>query len=534
MKLLIFDINKNCLLKLCTLPFVCLFLSLSEGRAQIAEDALLLSRLQTTGTARIQGMAGTGFALGGDVSAASLNPAGLGFYNRSSVVFTPTFNYTGTNTNYEGVPAEAFDTRFSISNFGIVFNNNKNNEELIPSDWRGGSFAITFNAVNSYDYSYNYGPAIGQSFSIIDEFVNQSNGIPVSELDDNVGANPPNIIGYPEAAYNNYLINADPVTGDTYVASIPAEVTSDQEGELTEETRLNQWNFAYGGNYKDKLYMGVSIGFFNFSYVRRNEYREVFHYPQDYIDNNLAYFPVDDQLSIQFVDDLQLSESLTIDGSGINAKLGFIYRPVEELTIGLSYQTPTVYSLNNEESFDLASHVTNIQESDEDEPFDSDAVSKGNLNLAEYNLSTPSRIGAGLAYFFEKYGFITADAEYVNYEANRFTSNEFSTSNLNQDVDDLLTPVVNYRVGGEFRYELLRVRLGYAMNHNPIKVANDQVQRDQQTISGGIGIYLPVFFADLTISNTQFESDFAPYLGAPYYLRENSNTKAMLTLGFNF
>lgn len=530
------EINKRFFFKSCVLPFVCLFLFFSKGNAQIAEDAVLLSRLQTTGTARIQGLAGTGFALGGDASAAYINPAGLGFFNRSSIVFTPTFNYVSANTNYEGVTMDAFNTRFNISNFGIVFNNSKDEDDLIPSNWRGGSFAITYNAINSYNYQYNYGPATGLNFSIIDEFVRQSNGIPVSELDENISGDNPNIIGYPEAAYNNYLINADPATGTTYVASIPAEVTTTQEGDLIEEIRLNQWDFAYGGNYKDKLYAGLSLGFRSFSYNRKNEYRELFKYAQDYIDNNLTFFPVDDQFSIQFVDSLRLNESMEINGSGINASLGLIYRPIQELTIGLSYQTPTFYSLNNEESFDLTSNVRNIQPNDDpNSAFDSEnALSRGNLNVAEYSLSTPSRIGVGLAYFFEKYGFLTADVEYVNYESNRFVSNDFSTSDLNQGVDDLLEPVINYRVGGEFRYEMLRFRLGYAINQDPTQIANDQVERDQQTLSGGIGIYLPSFFADLTVSNIRFESDFTPYLGAPYYLQENNITKAVVTLGFNF
>lgn len=507
-----------------------LFLSNQMAQAQIAEDALLMGRLQTTGTARLQGLGGTGYALGGDVTTAYLNPAGLGFYNRSSVVFTPTFSYVGTNTNYEGASADAFNTRFNISNFGIVFNNTK--DEIIPSDWRGGSFAITYNTLNSYNYDYNYGPANNLGFSIIDDFVRRTNGIPVSELESNLDMDPPDILGYPEAAYDNFLINPVPGNEDTYVASIPAGATSNQEGDLMEESRLSQWNFAYGGNYKDKLYLGVSIGFRSFSYIRENEYRETYNYPQDY---NPPFFPVDDQLSIDFVDYVQLNETLKIEGSGINAGLGVVYRPVEEVTMGLTYQTPTFYTLTNEEYFDLSSVVLGIQESDATNPFDQDRTVNGNRTITEYTLSTPSRIGAGLAYFFEKYGFLTADIEYVNYASNKFsTSENYSLSDVNENVDNIFKSVINYRVGGEARVDMFRFRAGYAMNVDPTQYSNDKINRDRRTISAGVGIYSPQFFADLAVSNTSYESDFSPYLGAPFYKQETGITTAMITLGFNF
>ncbi len=538
MSLFMLKINNKFLLPFYSALTLSLLFFVAPAPAQIAEDALLVGRLQIAGTARVQGLAGTGYALGGDASAAYLNPAGLGFYNRSSVVFTPNFNYVGTTTNYEGTSADAFMTRFNVSNFGIIINNTK--DDVIPSDFRGGSFGITYNAVNTIDYDYNYGPADNLPLSIIDEFVAQSNGIPISEIDNNIDDG--QFIGFPEAAYFNFLINPDPATGNTYIASIPAEVTTRQEGDLTEKSRLSQWNFAYGGNYKDMIYFGATVGFRNFSYLRENEYRETYNYPQEYIDNDLTFFPVDDQLSIQQVDYVQLNETLRIDGSGINASLGIIYRPIEAFTIGLNYQTPTFYSLTNEEYFDLFSRVLGIQESDTSEAYDigvdeGDGLVRGNRIVSDYSLTAPSRLGAGLAYFFEKYGFITADIEYVNFTNSRFsTSENFSLSDVNEDVDRIYKPVVNYRVGGELRLDMFRLRAGYAMNQDPTNFTGDQLNRDRRTISAGVGIYSSQFFADLTVSNTQYESDFPPYLNYDgiYYPQEIRNTQAMLTLGFNF
>ena len=59
-------------------------LNSSEGNAQsYAESALLFSRTNPGGSARIQALGGTQVSLGGDYSSAFSNPAGLGMYNKS-------------------------------------------------------------------------------------------------------------------------------------------------------------------------------------------------------------------------------------------------------------------------------------------------------------------------------------------------------------------------------------------------------------------------------------------------------------------
>ena len=233
-----------------------------------------------------------------------------------------------------------------------------------------------------------------------------------------------------------------------------------------------------------------------------------------------------------------LAEELEIRGTGINANLGVIYRPINELTLGFSYQSPTYFSIRTEETFTLASDVRNIQETDD--PTDAFNIelndpALGNRFINEYNLSTPSRTGFGLTYFFEKYGFFSVDAEYVNYQSNRFSNSDVSSlSQVNQDVEVLFEPVINYRAGGEFRYNIFRLRAGYAFYDDPTQFTDDTLDRDRVVISGGVGINVSSFFADLSVSRTSFESDFVPYLNGPFISQSNSQTRALLTLGFNF
>lgn len=527
--------NKHYIL---TLIF-CTFL-VAGSYAQFAEDALLISRNAPVGTARMLGIGGGGVALGGDVSSAFINPAGLGFYNRSQAVITPNFQNARTNTNFLGVNSETFDNHFNVSNFGVVINNTK--DDIIPADYRGGSFAITYNQTNSYNINYTFGPA-DNTFSLLDEFALQAN-----DIGDDAGILLDNASDgffprYIDAAYENYLINAYPDDQNSYVASIPLGTEALQEGRVEEIGRQSEWNFAYGGNYKDKIYFGASLGFKNFTYERTNTFDETPFYTEEYQDDVAAgfpFFPVDDQLSIDYVDYVTLEETLRLDGSGINATLGFVYRPINELTLGFSYKTPTFYSLTEEYFFNLQSTVLGVQESDDSAPFDvADNLVEGTPNFSEYTLSTPSKINGGFAYFFEKYGFITADVEYINYEANRFSSNEFNTGDVNTEIDDVMESVINYKFGGEFRYDIFRLRLGYAMYTDPTQYVDDNLDRDRQVLSGGVGISTPSFFADLAVVNTQYSTDFFAYQGIQYFeggliQSDNNLTNVVLSVGFNF
>ncbi len=457
--------------------------------SQIAEDAILFGQYSPTGTARFQAIGGAGFALGGDVSAAALNPAGLGFYNRSSIVLTPAANNLNTNTDYLGTSAEVFGTQFNVANFGIVINNTK--DDLIPADWRGGSFAVTYNQLNTLNFEAEY-QGDGLNNSILNDFAGEANFL-VDEFGEDFNTiqqrvNDGNIIGFAEAALQNFLIRPDD-TGQNFFESTPDDATTNQSGTISTTGNLSQWNFAYGGNYKDKVYVGVSVGFRGFNYEVEKEYRETYNYTQQYLDfinEGNFFFPGGegrDNVSVDFVDYNQVNEVLDISGTGINANLGVIYRPLTELTVGLTYQTPTYYSVRTEEFFDLYSEVVGILEVDDIEQlFDigegtgNPGLTQGNQVISEYNLTTPSRTGIGLAYFFEKSGFITLDAEYVNYAANRFSTNEnFSVNEVNNDVETLFKSVFNFRAGGEFRYKILRFRAGYAFYDDPTLFPDDRL-----------------------------------------------------------
>ena len=525
---------------LVTLLFCCSTAYAQLSFPSLSEDARLFSPLQTAGTARYQGFGGAGFSLGGDISAGLLNPAGYGFYNRSSIAITPTFRGVQTNTNFGNVEANDYYGNFNVANFGLVISNTKEDASL--SNFRGGAFAVTFNQRNTFSYTNSYeGPT--SEFSIIDDLAQRATGIPVSEFDNELSQQPQQIPDYLTAAYNNFLINPVLDGSNTYRGSLPVGVLAQPSGDAETLGRLNQWNFSYGGNFQDKLYLGASIGFMSFSQERQNEFRETYIYPQDYIDfidGGGFFFPVEDgPVSIDYVDLVQLNETQEISGTGINANLGVIYRPIQELTIGVSFLTPTIFSVEERSFFDLFTEITGLQQ-DSASQYEPEAtrLSRGNEGTFSYNLKTPARVGVGASYFFQKYGFLTADVEYVNYPGYRFSTSENNasdvTSGANQDVDLDYQSVINYRLGGEFRYDIFRLRLGYAMYKDPTNFQDDTLDRDRQSFSGGIGVVTSSFFADVSVVNSQFNTDARIYGGSDFYSQENNALNILLTLGFNF
>ena len=527
---------------------VALLLSGTTAFAQLSfpslpEDARLFSPAQTVGTARVQGFGGAGFSLGGDISSGSLNPAGLGFYNRSSVAITPSFRGIETNTNFEGTGQNSYLGDFGVASFGLVIANAK--EGAVPSQFRGGAFAVTFNQTNNYSFTNSYqGPT--SEFSFIDDVALQANGIDVNILDSELEQNPPQIPDYIAAAYNNFLIN--PVFDEngvatTYLGSLPVGVLAQPTGVSQTSGRMNQWNFSYGGNFEDKLYLGASIGLMSFQQKRQNEYRESYLYPQEYntfINEGGFFFPVEGgAVTIDYVDDIRLTEVQEVIGTGINANLGVIYRPIEALTIGVSFLTPTLFGVEEKSYFDLETNIRGLQQ-DDSASFEPqfNRLSRGNEGVLTYNLKTPARVGVGASYFFEKYGFLTADVEYVRYSSYQFSSSDNGAANImsgaNQEIDAVYNSAINYRVGGEFRYNVLRLRLGYALFGDPTDFENDSLNRNRQSISGGVGVMTSSFFADLAVTSSRFDTDARPYNGADFYTQTNNVTNVLLTLGFNF
>jgi len=478
------------------------------------ETALLFSRTRPTGSARIMGMGGAQTSLGGDYSSAYSNPAGLGMFNKSEFSISPGFNSSKINSEYLGKPLSDSKTNLHIPSLGFVFQNEQDGRNGFLS----GAFAVSYSRINNFNQNFSYS-GTNQNNSIIDFFLQDAAGLqPDSFLFGGNNFNSPTGL-----AYSNFLIGEatirDPNNNPTdYFSDVRVDDFPFQEERVQTEGAQNQWSFSYGANFNDKFFIGGGVGFTTLRFETQKRYSEKFS------DGPLF--------------DLSLAENLSIRGSGINATGGFIYRPIEILQLGASYTSPTLYKLTDvynatmNTSWNNWDYYGNKILGNESE-FTDDVIS-------EYDLRTPGRLNLGASVFFQKYGFLSADVEMVNYSGAKYSSS-FSGISYNSDNENIKTlyqPTVNYRIGGEFRYESYRIRAGVSYMPDPFRSKQNDVSRDITSLSGGLGYRAKKFYIDAAVVFTQGNSSYRPYRVnsqfSPVVELNNKTTFGMLTLGFPF
>jgi hypothetical protein len=474
-----------------------------------AESALLFSRTQPTGSARIQALGGTQVALGGDYSSALSNPAGLGMFNRSEFTFTPALNFYNTSTNYLGSPAEESSSKLNIPGLSYVLHLPSQKE----GDYIGGSFGLSMSRSNDFNRTTVYGGR-NETNSIVDYFLEQANGDIPAQFDEYQFNTPTGL------AYDNYLIGPQsildpPGPDDQYFTDAPIE--SDQQEEIITKGTTYQWSFSYGGNYKDVLFFGGGLGVSSLRYKSQKIFAE--------------------QYDSEIIDNLELTENLNIRGSGINATLGVLARPVEFLQIGVSYTTPTYYQITEKYDASMSTRWNNFDywNGEENITLNNESAST-DIVISEYNLTLPSKLSAGLA-FITKYGFLTGDVEMTNPSKARYSSDieGISFSPENNTIKSLYQATVNYRIGAEFRYEIFRVRAGYNVQSNAYE--NSNIDNKISSISGGAGVRFEKFYIDFAVVNRKSDTLYSPYTlsdGPEPVSIKNKTTMGMITLGFTF
>ncbi len=504
-------------------------------------DALLFSQTQFNGTARIQGIGGAQVSLGGDISVANSNPAGLGFFNRSALTFTPAFDFHSTDTRYLGDNSTTFKNNFNFAQVGAVFNYSKG--DIVQDKFKGGSFAVSLNRVNNFNNELMYDSRNNEN-SITDSFIQRSGTLFPDELG-----------GFNGVAYDHFLLEeADYNTesdfifqdenGDVFISpnldenSVIggyASLVGEFEGVLPRQNEVlrtsgsqYQLNLAWGGNYDDFFYFGGGVGINSLNYTMRRSYLE-------------TEYQFDDGTPDDLLNSISISDRLSINGTGINISFGGIIRPVDFVTIGVNYTSPTYYGLQEENVYTFETdwnpgffYVAGI-----------DTLEMGfirtesDIFVSNYNLRTPAKLNLGASVFLSKYGFISADVEYIDYSRSQLKSNDFVVTEDNQAIRDIYQAVFNYRLGAEFRYEALRFRGGYNYMADPYK--DNAFDRSRSSYSLGLGYRTKDYFVDLAIINSMRNSVYSPYelfdgenSVAPEARTDNQTTTVALTLGFIF
>lgn len=384
--------------------------------------ALLFSQNQQQGTARFNAMGGAFGALGGDLSAISINPAGLSIFNKS--IFSGTLNSRRTDISsvYYGNGITTQEEFINLSQGGavLVF------DSSYTSDWN--KFALGFNYRITNDFDANWLASGNSGVATFTEF----------PLDN---GNPPNQYDVAENQFFNNRYNGE----------------------------LSELSVGLSAVHQNKFYLGLGLNFVDLNFVQQSALTEQ---NRDSNGNTLDA----DLYQENYTTGVGFGANLGfIYKAHKNFRFGFSYQTptwfseiIEESNI-----------VNNDGYFG----DTQITVSNDNTIYDN--TFGGNLPVQNllYRLRTPGQITASAALIIGKFGLISVDYSNRYFRNMRLTNDNFATEN--QFFQNELQNTNNLNVGTELRFERFSIRGGYRYAESPDKLAIESDHFKSYSVGAG-------------------------------------------------
>ncbi|GAC1456272.1 MAG: outer membrane protein transport protein [Chitinophagaceae bacterium] len=468
-------------------------------------------------------------SLGGDINALFVNPAGLGLYKTSEIVLSPGFNFNKNKADYRGTNTAANKSGFDLGTSGMVFGFHNR-----YSKWTSQAFSFGINQTANFNNVISYTGTNNQSsFSeqYAEEFQRSNQNI------DQALANSSFAFGTAPALYTYLVDTFRNPNGGVVVKSLPEllldkGIALNQQKTVTTRGGIYELALGYAANMDDKFYVGGSLGIPIYNYQRFTSFTE--SDPSGNKNNNFDNFKYNDTLSTK--------------GFGVNARLGVIYKPVEFVRFGLSVQSPTYYSLTDREKSFLSTNSENYV-SNQPRTVSSSTFTNGQEGNTKYTSTTPWKVVVSASYVFREINdtrrqraFVTADVEYVNYAGSNFSADGQTVTTEDQQYYNGLKKIINqqykgalnYRLGGELKFNTVMFRLGGAYYANPYK--DSQLKSNIMQASGGIGYRNHGIFIDLTYVHNMTKDVNFPYRltdkANTFAVQQNTRGNVVMTVGF--
>ena len=492
-------------------------LSMSFMYGQDITDALRYSQDEIQGSARFRALSGAFGALGGDMSAVSLNPAGSAVFTKSHASFTVSNLDTKNDTQYFNGFNSSTETKFDINQGGAVFvfsNSNSN------SPWRKFSMSVGYDKMRNFDDNwiasgtntnnnsidlYFLGYADGLRLDEISAFPDESITDAYSGIGDIYGfANQQAFLGY-----ESYILepDTDDDANTTYFSNL-ANGVFDQDYSYASSGYNGKITFNAAVQYEDNLYLGVNLNSHLINYDR----------------STLLYESNSNTGSL--INEIEFDNTLSTRGTGFSFQLGGILKLSNEFRVGLTYDSPTWYTIEEETTQYLATAYST------DSPV---ILNPQIVNLyPSYKLQTPGKLTGSLAYVFGEQGLFSFDYSRKDYGSAKFkpTSDSFFASQNNIISNDLKA-ASTYRFGAEYRHKQFSFRGGYRFEESPYK--NETTVGDLNGYSFGIGFNFGNTKLDITYDQAKRTSQNQLYnVGlTDAAMIDAKNSNITLSLGFN-
>lgn len=464
--------------------------------AQNHTDALRYSQEFLWGSARFTAMGGAFGSLGANANCASYNPAGTSIYTTNELSTSISFYENENQFNINGLDSYNKNSEVFIPNFNYVSANIFNPSDV--GDWNRLNFGIGYNKLDDYNRTITINnPQTQQSYTSL--ILENSENILFEDL------NPFREL----LAFNTYLIDT---LGSAMNYQSPANgiESRDQAYRSLQSGGKNEFYVNLSTSYQDKLFIGATIGFPSFEY---NEITTI-------TENN---FNSVDQ-SITDIESFDYTSRLFASGSGINLKLGLIYKIDNSIRYGLSLHTPTYYDINEEYSTEINTVFDNGDRYHSSSP----------QGFFDYGLNTPFKLTNSFSFIFNKRALLSVDCEYLNYATSNINSDFYSFSQENYNIETLYGSTLNFRLGSEIRiHPQFSLRAGYAYYGNPMIYLNEDLSREYLTL--GWGIKHNQYFLDMAMINAVSpQSSFIRYNGGDSATVSNSNSQLIISTGLKF
>lgn len=500
--------------------FLLLFVTLLtfNSNAQGITDALRYSLEDINGTARYSSMSGAFGALGGDLSAINVNPAGGAVFLDSSSSISMSVESLDNTTNYFETQVSEKHSDFNLNQAGVVFVFYNNEESLFRKFTLGLNYQIAKNYENQFLTS-------GQSNRTVDQyFLGYAQGIPIDLLQTLPGESVSDLYrflgenygyGHQQAllGYQGFIfdpVDADDPNNNQYVSGM-APGAYQQDHVYNGGGFNGKYNINVATQIGEDWYAGINFNSYLIEYLETTQFLET------------------TSSNATGVNHVFFENSLSVLGSGFSMQFGVIHKVNNNLRAGLTYDTPAWLRISEESSQYLKTRRN------EDGQQIEQVVNPRIINVYEdYKIQTPGKVTASLAYLFGKAGLLSVDYSYRDFSNLKFNSdNSVHFNNVNQEISNSLQAVSSLRVGGEYRYRQFSFRGGTRFESSPYK--DKEMMDDLLGFSLGLGYSFGNTRLDLAYIYTQQEQNHR-LLGGDFTnaaaLKTVNNTVA-LTLGFS-
>jgi len=511
-------------------------------------DAFKLSNNDLLGSARGIAMGGAFGALGGDVTGVAQNPAGIGVYRSSEIVGTLDFSSVNTESNTLGSIAKDSKFNFNFDNITYI------GYTPLTGDVKSLNFGFAYNRLKNFGRNYQ---ATGNKLqsSLTDYIANYTTRkVNVSAEELNANDSYKDFPWLSVLGYQGGLINDDgynyisPLTGPQATREDGVLQTVDRIYSVSELGHIDTYDFTMGANILDVLYLGLTLSITDMRYNLNSRHTEEFERGEHFEGGGF-----------------DLDNVLETSGSGYKVSVGAIYRPIDELRIGVAYHSPTWYSLND--YYFARTDYEGWLLDDSEWVWTGLRANTPENATADYRLNTPDRWVLSVAGVLGKTAILSLDYEYSDYSGMKLEDayvGGFNSSfrEQNKFISEDFTGASTLKVGFEYRVTpQLALRAGYTWMQSPLKesfkagktevfpvgtISAYTLDGDVNYFSYGIGYrFTPTFYMDLAFSfKTQTNQlyTYSPVYNDNGVLEinpfaselKNNTTKGLLTFGYKF